>query len=62
MTRKASLNRRCLIRDGSAMTDGAVLVSDRGVVLAEGTANTNPETDGFSMLQEEKGDSEPEQN
>lgn len=62
MTRKASLKRRCLIRDGRAMTDGAVLISDRGEVLAEGTANANPETDGLSMLEEEKGDSEPEQN
>lgn len=32
-----------------------------GVVLAEETAYANPETDGFSMLEEEKEDSEPEQ-
>lgn len=44
------------------MTDGAVCVSDWGVALAEGTANANPETAGFSLSEEEKGDSEPAQN
>lgn len=44
-TRKASLKRRCLIRDLREVTDGAICISDRKMILAEGTAKANPEAE-----------------
>lgn len=32
-----------MIRDLRQVTDGAVCISDRKVILTEGTANVNPE-------------------